>query len=508
MTVVNFKTNVITSDGAKLLRNAAENNDSVYIYKTAYINYTFPRDVASNLHYSDIKRRFYKELQHDPNVTAAYSSASDQDSSGNICIVTSQSANNEPFPVHGVLVLACLYSEREDPNPVVFSVMCDDNIVFECGEEPIKMSIILPVSSENFYTFGESDELNGLKVFNVGRGAYSVYLVKSGGISYTLNMTEEGELYKKPYVTSKDSTIVSFRIIDKHMVFVMGNGRVYMIPISSFESTNVFDERTNVTLYMKAGTKTYANNVTQSSALPNGANVYQLYTDEACVYNFEPDPDNIYEKGNAGGRTRFNQLPDTTGDDSCYGGFILNNGYLFYYSNGATAKTTTETSIPLAIYAKRNMRCIETTETAAQIIIDVPSGFGPPVCVELEGLTQYTADTKANFGFYYKDLRKYTNSQSSVDSDTPLYYLSINDGNLLYTDYVTRGDGFSIVSSVTTTRSAEFKQGDLIKFYNSNRKHVPIEHDNWSYDSSTRKLTINFPTAYVQGGKKTIWFEY
>lgn len=262
MANVLFKTNVITSDGAKLLERASA-DDKVYIYKTAYIDHTYDRNEAANFHYNDIKDKYAEQLQGDPNVTGVLASVSGSGKQGAIYIQTAQS-NANPFPVKGLIVLACLYSERTNPQPVVFAVMCDDNIVYECNSTPLEMSVVLPVSSENIYTFGENElpdidtsgfatktelesyatkselsdyatdnDIADLQTFTVDSSGD----VESGGLEFTL---EKEGCYDVEI--SGNNVPVSVDVDGSDLVILTGNGDKYTISGVTVTKTSEFEQ--------------------------------------------------------------------------------------------------------------------------------------------------------------------------------------------------------------------------------------------------------------------------
>lgn len=244
MANIQFKTNVITSDGAALLERASA-DDKVYIYKTAYIYHTYDRNEAANIHYNDIKDKYAEQLHGDPNVTGVLASVSGSGKQGCIYIQTSQS-NDHSFPVKGLIVLACLYSEREDPQPVVFAVMCDDNICYECNSTPLEMSVVLPVSSENIYTFGENElpdidtsgfatknDIADLETFTVDSSGD----VESGGLEFTLKKQGCYDVE-----ISGDNVPVSVDVEGSDLVILTGNGDKYTISGVTVTKTSAFEQ--------------------------------------------------------------------------------------------------------------------------------------------------------------------------------------------------------------------------------------------------------------------------
>lgn len=183
-----FHVSVVTTDGAGLVRKAKSTKDGVYLYKAVYIPVSFNRSKAANLNYFDFLNEFGSFVPESSNISAVLSTNSGDGKSGNVFIQCSNSSPDE-YIVKSVVILGCLYSERESPNPVIFAVLSDDNACFRCGGNGLELSLTLPVSIKNEVSQAEFSIMKENVPVSVELNNNNFVIVTQNGDKYTLSGT-------------------------------------------------------------------------------------------------------------------------------------------------------------------------------------------------------------------------------------------------------------------------------------------------------------------------------
>lgn len=262
-----FHVSVVTTDGAGLVRKAKSTKDGVYLYKAVYIPVSFNRSKAANLNYFDFLNKFGSFVPESSNISAVLSTNSGDGKSGNVFIQCSNSSPNE-YIVKSVVILGCLYSEREAPKPVIFAVLSDDNACFRCGGNPLELSLTLPISNNMIFLYGEntmpgidlseyitqSDLERKQETSVIDRdGAYSV--VQGGFYHHIKNEVSQAE-----FSVMKENVPVSVEINNNNLVIVTQNGDKYTLS-GTVTKSNVFDPvvLTAYTNHNNPGTNTSVN---------------------------------------------------------------------------------------------------------------------------------------------------------------------------------------------------------------------------------------------------------
>ena len=207
------------------------------------------------------------------NISAVLSTNSGDGKAGNVFIQCSNSSPDE-YIVKSVVILGCLYSEREAPKPVIFAVLSDDNACFRCGGNPLELSLTLPVSNNMIFLYGEntmpgidlseyitqSDLERKQETSVIYRdGAYSV--VQGGFYHHIKNEVSQAE-----FSIMKENVPVSIlELNNNNLVIVTQNGDKYTIS-GTITKSNVFDPVgfTAYTNHNNPGTNTSVNGNTGS----------------------------------------------------------------------------------------------------------------------------------------------------------------------------------------------------------------------------------------------------
>lgn len=242
-----FHVSVVTSDGAGLVTKAKSTKDGVYLYKAIYIPVSFNRSKAANLNYFDFLNEFGSFVPESSNISAVLSTNSGDGKAGNVFIQCSNSSPDE-YIVKSVVILGCLYSEREAPNPVIFAVLSDDNACFRCGGNPLDLSLTLPVSNNMIFLYGENtmpgidlsgyitqSDLEGKQETSVidRDGSYSV--VQGGFYHHIKNEVSQAE-----FSIMKENVPVSVELNNNNLVIITQNGNKYTLS-GTVTKSNVFD---------------------------------------------------------------------------------------------------------------------------------------------------------------------------------------------------------------------------------------------------------------------------
>lgn len=242
-----FHVSVITSDGAALIARAKDSIDeSVYLYKAVYIPQSFNRSNAANLHFADFKEAFGCYIPENNNISAVLVTNSNAEKAGNVFVQCADSGSG--YIVKSVVILGCLYTERESPKPVVFAVLSDDNACFLCGEKPLELSLVLPVSNDYIHSFGENT-LTGIDLSGYATksdlsakqettvmdmdGSYSII---DGGFYHEIT----NSISQANYSVRKQNVPVSVDLVDNKLVLITQNGDKYTVT-ATVDKANVFD---------------------------------------------------------------------------------------------------------------------------------------------------------------------------------------------------------------------------------------------------------------------------
>lgn len=235
-----FKINTITSDGAALIQRAKDNSDLVLIYKAVSIPDILGRNDAANFSASRfVTSDLTQYLPASNNVDAVSKAVAGDDVS--FVSVQAKIANTVSAPCKSIVLLACLYSEREAPNPVAFAVISDDNSAIIA--DGVAASITLNVPTKYIKLFGADstqaqiddivsnlqvisgdisdiqDDISDLQTFNIDETG-----TPETGIHYTLKKDDYEDVE-----IPRESVVLSCELIDGALVFTTGNGDIFSI---------------------------------------------------------------------------------------------------------------------------------------------------------------------------------------------------------------------------------------------------------------------------------------
>lgn len=297
MSLVFFKTNVITSDGADLIKRAKAESDKVYITKAAFLPFTINRNEGANIHASEfIDSRFTKYYPSESNISAVVPAFPGDDD--NFISVQTKGTSAQPFNVKSVVLFACLFSELEtDCKEVAFATISDDNSLFECNSSGVVFSIQLNANSNMFKQFGDDaeevvhiDDLNDYvttETFNTTLEGYAtndsvsdlqqdvVDLqeftvdqsgdVESGGPDITLKQT-----YSQDIDISSNNVPVSVSASGTDFIIITGNGDKYTLSGVTFTKTSAFQKEVIVGYFTDLGDEETENTAIGTEARENG----------------------------------------------------------------------------------------------------------------------------------------------------------------------------------------------------------------------------------------------
>lgn len=226
--MISYETNIITIEGAELLRKAKEQNKLVEIHKAAFLPFPISRDFAASLKYTNfVESEWTQYLPELDNIEFV----SGQDSNLEIC---TKAASEDSLFVKSIILFAKLYNE--DSDNVVFAVISDDNSVVELSETNIKVQ--LNASGKDFYIFGKDEEselIENIEKYTINDEGEAV-----AGLQFTLSKDGEDDV-----TIGRDNVVLGVSIDNGALVFTTGNGDQYTISGEGVEITksNVFPVR-------------------------------------------------------------------------------------------------------------------------------------------------------------------------------------------------------------------------------------------------------------------------
>lgn len=210
--MISYETNIITIEGAELLRKSKEQNKKVEIHKAAFLPFPISRDVAASLKYTNfVGSEWTQYLPELDNIEFV----SGQGSNLEIC---TKAASEDNLFVKSIVLFAKLYNE--DSGDVAFAVISDDNSVVELSETKIKVQ--LNASAKDFYSFGKDDEaelIENIEKYTINDEGEAV-----SGLQFTLSKEGEDDI-----TISRNKVVLSCELIDGALVFTTGNGDLFSI---------------------------------------------------------------------------------------------------------------------------------------------------------------------------------------------------------------------------------------------------------------------------------------
>lgn len=229
MSNIQFKTNVITSDGAALLEQAKKTNDKVILLKALSIEKTFDRNEAANVHFSDVKQMYREQNIEESNVATYFDETIGDDSLSTVSVNVLIDGEMS-FSPKGFIILANLASNVDEETfestsePVAFAVLCDDNIILN---ENVEFTFTLPVSSQYLQQTAESPINKSFEQFKTSLDVYEINSddeVQTGGLRAVLR---KENCYDATF--EGDKIPVAAFMEGENLSIVTGNGTKYTI---------------------------------------------------------------------------------------------------------------------------------------------------------------------------------------------------------------------------------------------------------------------------------------
>lgn len=211
--MISYETNIITTEGAELLRKAKEQNKKVEIHKAVFLPFPISRDFAASLKYTNfVGSEWTQYLPELDNIEFV----SGQDSNLEIC---TKAASEDSLFVKSIVLFAKLYNE--DSDDVALAVISDDNSVVELSETKIKVQ--LNASAKDFYIFGKDDEaelIENIEKYTINDEGEAV-----SGLHFTLSKEGEDDV-----TIGRDNVVLGVSIDENGaLVFTTGNGDLYTV---------------------------------------------------------------------------------------------------------------------------------------------------------------------------------------------------------------------------------------------------------------------------------------